>query len=50
MIKDGSQIFGASHNSWRHMATKILVNNESGNGVLPEDNKPLREPMLTYHQ
>ena len=35
---------------WRHMALKILVNNGSGNDLLPNGTKPLPEPMLTYHQ
>ena len=35
---------------WRHMVTKILVNIGSGNGLLPDDTKPLPEPMLTYHK
>ena len=32
------------------MATKIWVNIGSGNGLLPDGNKPLPEPMLTDHQ
>ena len=35
---------------WRHMATEILVNIGSGNGLLPDSTKPLPEPMVTYHQ
>ena len=35
---------------WRHMATETWVNIGSGNGLLPSGNKPLPEPMLTYHQ
>ena len=31
------------------MATQILVNIGSGNGLLPDSSKPLPEPMLTYH-
>ena len=31
------------------MTTQIWVNIGSGNGVLPDDTKPLPEPMLTYH-
>ena len=27
-----------------------LVNIGSGNGLLPDGNNPLLEPMLTYHQ
>ena len=27
-----------------------LVNLGSGNGLLPDDTKPLPEPMSTYHQ
>ena len=34
----------------RHMALEILVNIDSGNGLLPDGTKPLSEPMLTYHQ
>ena len=37
--------------AWRHhMATEMWVNIGSGNGLLPEGNKPLPEPMLTDHQ
>ena len=32
------------------MATQILVNIGSGNGLLPDGAKPLLEPMLTYHK
>ena len=32
------------------MATEIWVNIGSGNGLLPDDTKPLPEPMLTDHQ
>ena len=32
------------------MATVILDNIGSGNGLLPDGTKPLPEPMLTYHQ
>ena len=32
------------------MATEIWVNLDSGNGLLPDDTKPLPEPMLTDHQ
>ena len=28
----------------------ILVNNGSGNGLLPDGTKPLPEPMFTYHE
>ena len=31
------------------MASKILVNIGSGNGLVPDGTKPLPEPMLTYH-
>ena len=31
------------------MATWILVNTGSGNGLLPDGTKPLPEPVLTYH-
>ena len=31
------------------MATEILDNIGSGNGLLPDGTKPLPEPMLTYH-
>ena len=31
------------------MMTKIEVNIDSGNGLLPDGTKPLPEPMLTYH-
>ena len=34
---------------WRHMATKILENIGSGNGLLPDGTKPLPEPTLTSH-
>ena len=35
---------------WRgHMATHILVNIGSGNGMLPDGTKPLPEPILTLH-
>ena len=30
------------------MATEIWVNIGSGNGLLPDDTKPLPEPMMTY--
>ena len=33
-----------------YMATYILVNIGSGNGVLHDSTKPLPEPMLTHHQ
>ena len=29
---------------------ELQVNIGSGNGLLPDDTKPLPEPMLTYHQ
>ena len=32
------------------MASEILVNTGSGNGLMPDSNKPLPESMLTYHQ
>ena len=32
------------------MATEIWVNIGSGNGLLPDNTKPLPEPMLTDHQ
>ena len=32
------------------MATQILVNIGSGNGLLPDGTKPLPEPMLTYRK
>ena len=33
-----------------HMVTQIWVNIGSDNGLLPDDTKPLPEPMLTNHQ
>ena len=33
-----------------NMATKIWVNLVSGNGLIPDGNKPLPESILTYHQ
>ena len=35
---------------WPHMATRILVNIGSGNGLMPDGTKPSPEPMLIYHQ
>ena len=35
---------------WHHMATKILVNIDSGNDFLPDSTKPLPESMLIYRQ
>ena len=38
---------------WHHMPTKILVNNGSDHGMLPDGTKSLPEPMLTqdyWHQ
>ena len=35
---------------WHHAVPQIWVNICSGNGLLPDGNKPLPEPMLTYHQ
>ena len=32
------------------MALDILVNTGSSDGLLPDDTKPLPEPMFTYHQ
>ena len=32
------------------MASDILVNTGSGNDLLSDGNKPLPEPMSTYHQ
>ena len=32
------------------MASEILVNTGSGNGLLPDGTKPLPEPILTYYQ
>ena len=32
------------------MASDILVNTGSGNGLLPDGTKPLPESMLTYYQ
>ena len=34
---------------WLHMATKIWVDIDSGNGLLPDCTMPLPEPMLTNH-
>ena len=31
------------------MLLEILVNTGSGNGLLPDGNKPVPEPMLTNH-
>ena len=33
---------------WRHKVTQNLVNIDSGNGLLPDNTKPLSETMLTY--
>ena len=33
---------------WCHMVTQIWVNIGSGNGLLPDNTKPLPEQMLTY--
>ena len=30
------------------MGTEIWVNTGSGNGLVPDDTKPLSEPVLTY--
>ena len=35
---------------WYHMASQNLVNNDSGNGFLPDSTKPLPEFMFTNHQ
>ena len=35
---------------WRHMATYILMNICSGNGLVPDGTKPLHEPPLTDNQ
>ena len=35
---------------WPYMVTYIGVNTSWDNGLLPDDIKPLPEPMLTYHQ
>ena len=32
------------------MASEILVNIGSGNGLVPNGAKPIPEPVLTYHQ
>ena len=32
------------------MATQLLVNIGTGNGLLPDNAQALPEPMLTYHQ
>ena len=32
------------------MASEILVNTGSGNGLMPDSSKPLPESVLTYHQ
>ena len=32
------------------MESKSIVNNGSGNGLLPDGTKPFPEPMLTFHQ
>ena len=34
--------------SWHYMVTCIYVNIGSGNGLMPDGNKPLPEPMLTH--
>ena len=34
--------------AWWCLETYIWVNIGAGNGLLPEDTKPLPEPMLTY--
>ena len=31
------------------MMSEILVNIGSGNGILPDQTKPLTEPMLVFH-
>ena len=36
--------------NWCHMATQMSVNTGLFNGMLPNCNKTLPEPMLTYHQ
>ena len=33
---------------WRHATPVNWVNTDSGNGLLPDDTKPLPEPMLSY--
>ena len=33
----------------QHMASLNLANVGSGYGLLPDDTKPLPEPVLTYH-
>ena len=33
-----------------HEVLQKWANIGSGNGLLPDDTKPLPEPMLTYHQ
>ena len=33
-----------------HVVTQNFVNIGSGNGLLPNDTKPLPKPMLTYHK
>ena len=35
--------------SWRHMMTEIWVNIGLGNGLLPDDTKPLAEAMLNCY-
>ena len=32
------------------MVSQNLVNIGPGNGLLPDDTKPLPEPMMTHHQ
>ena len=34
---------------WRHMVTGFSVVTDSGNGLLPNDTKPLPEQMLNFH-
>ena len=32
----------------KHMVMQNMINNGSGNGLMPGGTKPLPEPMLTY--
>ena len=34
---------------WSYMMSGNFVTTSSGNGLLPDDTKPLPEPVLTYH-
>ena len=46
---DGIYVIQLIVANWHHMEAQIWVSMDSDNGLLPDDTKPLPEPLLTSH-